>query len=167
MNRASKAFLLLCCFCLIIPLVLSGCHKADYTPPIIINLDQRITILPTFEDPEGDIDFMNVKATTGTLPEGYYSPLHAVPNHPGDPCYIIIGQIRNTSSTDYWVAYHATGYDAADNEISFTLDEGPIAGVAQIFVEAESTIDFTLYMSWADNVTRFDLGSQKSAQMFM
>jgi hypothetical protein len=166
MNRASKAFLLLCCFSLVILLVISGCHQADYTPPIIINLDQRITVLPTVDDPEGDIRFLNVIVTTGTLPDGYYSPLQAVPNHPGDPCFIISGQIRNSSSTGYYVAYHAEGFDVESNEVSFTLDMGPIAGIAQLFVDPGSTVDFTLHLSWSDNATSFTLHSQKSAHVF-
>ncbi len=156
MHRLLKTTILMSCFLLVASCVFTGCK----TSPVPID-NILINIEPCMDDPAGDISITNIELTKSTLPEGYWLP----PYKKGDLCYLISGQISNNSSTGYWVAYHAFGY-YEDNEVAFTLDAGPIMGVAQIFIEPYGKANFTLHLNWVDNVSRFKIFSQKSAQMF-
>jgi hypothetical protein len=159
MNFPSKAFLAIFCFCLVISFPFYGCSSAN--PPTTTIVNDQLTILPCTDDAEGEIHFENVTITTGILDKKYTNGWYGS-REKGDPCYLISGQIRNDSSTGYYVIHLATGYDVSENVVSFTLDSGPLAGIAVVYVEAKSTVDFVLHLSWADNVTRFIIQSQKS-----
>jgi hypothetical protein len=166
MNISSRVFILICGLLLAASAFSAGCQQGQSaTQPV--TTDERLTVLPCTDDPEGYIRFENVTLQTSTLPEGNYSPLRHVPNQPGDPCFIINGRIVSSSANRCWVAYHAYGYDDNGKEVSFTLDtRGPIVGVEQRGIDPHSTEDFTLHLSWSENTTSFTLYSQKSDVMF-
>lgn len=107
----------------------------------------------------------DVTVETGTLDRAYSSPW-AGDFSLGEPCFLIKGTIRNGYDEGRWVAYHATGYDDSGNIVSYTLDEGPIIGVAQLYIEGNSSEEFTLHISWSNNTTIFKISSQASEIMF-
>jgi hypothetical protein len=74
--------------------------------------------------------------------------------------------MTNKSGKRYWVAYHADGFDKSGNQVSWTLDTGPIYGVAQLVFEQTKIESFVLHMTWSENVSLFRIYSQKSSQMF-
>jgi hypothetical protein len=118
-------------------------------------------------DDTAGISLENVILTKGIIDKDYMVLRDiSVPHGIGAPCYLITGRIRNNSSTLYWVAHHSDGYDKNGNEISFTMDTGPIVGVAQVEVPAHSSATFTLHLTWSDNVTSYKLFYQKSEMMF-
>jgi cell wall assembly regulator SMI1 len=124
--------------------------------PVIVN--------PTLNDHEGKIIIDNLSVTAGTLDKEYMS-LHGEFG-PGDPCWLVSGRISNGYDEKYYVAYHAEGYDSVGNNVSFTLDAGPILGVDQVSISGKGSENFTLHLSWADNVTSIVLGSQMWYKMF-
>jgi hypothetical protein len=73
----------------------------------------------------------------------------------GDPCFIVTGTMSNVTDEDLTVNFHAEGYDAAGEEISWTLDvdPGPLSGIVQKSVSAHSSRDFTLHLSYAEGIT--------------
>jgi len=153
------------CLFLVILLLVTGCHADNPTSPV--TTDIRITVLPCTDDSEGNIRFEDVTITKGTLDEDYMVVRTiAIPHESGDPCFLISGKIKNNSSTRYWVAHHAYGYDEDGNEVAFTLDAGPIVGIAQVGIEPNETENFSLHLSWSENATSFKVFSQKSANMF-
>jgi hypothetical protein len=137
--------------------------RAVPLPSPVANIS--VTIKPCIDDPEGKIVIYDLTAVANTLDNQPYSPLHGT-TKPGDPCWLVSGHISNGYDENYWVAYHAGGFDASGNEVSFTLDIGPIAGVKQVFIYGRSFENITLHLSWADNVTSIVLGSQMRNQMF-
>ena len=73
----------------------------------------------------------------------------------GDLCFLIGGVMKNDTDQDWLVHYYAYGYDADGNEISWTLDvdPGPLSGIVNMDIPASTVKDFTLHLSWAENVT--------------
>ncbi|MGD1119415.1 MAG: hypothetical protein ABR886_08000 [Dehalococcoidales bacterium] len=172
------------CLCLgLLMITVAGCQapvSITTQPPVIsttqppanttaqpVTSDPRINVLPCADDPEGAISFANVALSKGILDSDFMVVrTDAIPHEKGAPYFLVRGKITNTSTTRCWVAYHGYGYDSAGNEVSFTLDAGPIVGIAQIGIEPKSSEIFALHLSWSDNATSFTLHSQKSANMF-
>jgi hypothetical protein len=153
------------CLLLTILVPVTGCNTSTSTSSV--TTDKQIIIEPSMDDTEGDIHFENVTITSGILDRDYEVMQNIpFPHQKGDPCYLITGQIKNNSSTRYWVAHRAYGYDKNGNEVSFPLGATPFLGIAQIGIEPYSSENFTLHVSWSDNTTSFKVFSQKSANMF-
>jgi hypothetical protein len=111
------------------------------------------------------VTFKELSLETGTLDRDYLNPW-AGSFQQGDTCFLLTGIIRNGYDEGCWVAYHATGYDASGNTISYTLDEGPIVGVAQVYIKGNSAVEFTLHLNWSEDVHIIKINSQKSGVMF-
>lgn len=125
--------------------------------------DITIIVEPCRDDLEGDINLENVNVEKGTLDRNYMSRPSAYIK--GDPCFLISGNMTNKSGKRYWVAYHADGFDKSGNQVSWTLDAGPIYGVAQLCFEQTKIENFVLHMTWSENVSVFRIYSQKSGIM--
>jgi hypothetical protein len=142
--------------------------KPTSTAPVTISYAGiegiSVIIEPCRDDPEGDISFDNVTIKKGIFSKTYFD--RNLKQEIDAPCWLITGVIKNKSGKRLWVAYHASGLDKSENEVSKTLDEGPIIGVAQLSFEKTFSENFTLHQSWSDNVTVFKIFSQKSAIMF-
>jgi hypothetical protein len=123
-----------------------------------------VIIEPCMDDPEGDISFDNITIKKGIFSKTFYNQNGR--QEINDPCFLITGVILNKSGKRCWVAYHGNGLDKSGKEVSRTLDEGPIIGVAQLSFEKTFSENFTLHQSWADYVTVFRIYSQKSTMMF-
>jgi hypothetical protein len=123
-----------------------------------------VIIEPCLDDTEGDISFDNITVSKGIFSKTYFD--RNGKQEINDPCWLITGVIKNKSGKRLWVAYHASGLDKSGKEVSRTLDEGPIIGVAQLSIEKTFSENFTLHQSWSDNVTVFRIFSQKSTIMF-
>ncbi len=125
--------------------------------------DIKIIVEPCDNDPEGDISFDNLTVEGGFLDRDYY-PLSASPElaKVGSPCFLVSGNITNKSDKQYWVAYFARGYDKSGNIVSRTLDTGPIIGIAVKGFNGKSTESFVLHSIWSENVSVFNIRSQKS-----
>jgi hypothetical protein len=165
MKRLFKLLYITGFLCLGVLLLSTGCRMSVSTTTQPATNDTRITVLPTVDDPEGDIRFENVTLTKGILEKEYFTSW-AGDHKAGAPCFLVNGRIVNSSGTRYWVAHHADGFDDGGNQVSGTLDAGPIIGIAQIAIEPRSVENFTLHLGWSDNATSFTLHSQKSAMMF-
>jgi hypothetical protein len=126
--------------------IFTGCNSASDTT-ILEWEEVPISIEPCLKaDPTSLISFEELSLETGSLDRNYTNPW-AGEFQRGEPCFLINGTIRNEYNEGYWVAYHALGYDDSGNIVSHTLDEGPILGLAQLYIEADSTQEFTLHMS--------------------
>ena len=167
------------CFCLTAFLLFTRCGAStkDTVPPLPAtvtvapypdNPGDRIpvTVNPCADDPEGKIRVKDIAVTPGILDgKESYSPLHGN-FKAGDPCFLVSGRLTNNYKETSWVAYHAHGYDSAGNEAAFTLDQGPISGVGQEGIDANSSETFIIHLSWADNVTSMEISFQRAGQMF-
>jgi hypothetical protein len=153
MNRYIKWLLLVGCSALVIVLFLTGCNTTGSSSP-------PINIEPCRDDPEGNITFENVIVTRGILKDDYIATW-SERYKAGEACYIITGRIKNNSSSDWWVVYRAHGYDKTGNAVSGTLDMIPIAGIAQSFIAAGGSLDFSLHLSWSEDAAKFILQSEK------
>jgi hypothetical protein len=178
MKRFFPTTILLLCLVLVAFIPGSGCSVITGTTPASITTtttlpptpssirvgDITIIVEPCRDDPEGDINLENVNVEQGTLDKNYQSrPSEYIK---GEPCFLISGNMTNKSGKRYWVAYHADGFDKSGNLVSWTLDAGPIYGVAQLCFEQTKIENFVLHMTWSENVSVFRLYSQKSAIMF-
>jgi hypothetical protein len=112
------------------------------------------------------ITFEELALESGTLDRDYINPAAGGLFPQGEPCFLLKGTIRNGYDEGSWVAYHATGYEDSGNTVSYTLDEGPLTGLAQVYIAGKSAESFTLHMNWSDNVSIIKIRSQKSDVMF-
>ena len=156
MYRLVNVFILICCICLIIPICFTGCKTSGIPAEEI-----PITIEPCQDDPEGDISFSNVTVAKGVLDKEYYYK-SSTAFQAGEMCFLVSGKINNNSSTGYFVTYSAYGYDNTGKMVAYTLDAGPIIGLAVAYLDAASTEDFTLHLTWSENTAYFVLYSGKS-----
>jgi hypothetical protein len=168
MKKYYKISILLAGFCLL----LSGMSACWRLPADITTLtDDEIYIivepcLETNGEPAPLVTFEEISLGTGTLDRNYINPDAGGLFSQGERCFLISGTIRNEYNEGSWVAYHAEGYDEEGNVVSYTLDEGPVAGIAQQYIDGTSTGEFTLHLSWSDNVFIFRISSQNSDVMF-
>ncbi len=132
------------------------------SPSPIANIS--LTIKPVTDDSEGKIRIYDVTVVASTLDRDYFTPW-AGEHKAGEPCFLLSGIIANDYNENYWVDYYAGGYDSAGNQISRTLEAGPIAGVDMVYIYGRSAEYITLHLNWADNVTSIVLGSQMSSIM--
>lgn len=157
---------------LCVSMYLIGCRlPADNnTPP-----DEKVCIIiePCFnigresddKEPAPLVTFKELSLEASTLDRGYDKPGVGT-FRVGEPCFLLLGIIENGHDEGSWVAYHATGYDDSGNTVSYTLDAGPIVGVAQEYIDGKSAVEFTLHLSWSDNASIFKIRCQISDVMF-
>lgn len=142
--------------CLLI--VFAGCGSPANYPA-----DIPVTIEPTADDPEGKIVIDNVTIAAGTLDRDYFTPA-AGQHTAGEPCFLVSLHINNGYSEDGWVTFHTDGFNDFGNQVSYTLDTGPMAGAWQVYLAAGSSAEYTLHLSWADDVTRLAIFSQRTTR---
>jgi hypothetical protein len=87
-----------------------------------------------------------------TMVKSGENPGHGYWYNTGDLCLVVRGKMRNTTEKDLTVGFRGVGYDENGNEVAWTLDASYLAGVANIDVPHQSTVDFKLTISWAENV---------------
>jgi hypothetical protein len=144
------------CLCLLV--VFSGCGAPANYPA-----DIPVTVEPTANDPEGLITIVNIVIASGTLDRDYSTP--AAGNHiAGEPCFLVSMHINNGYNEDCWVTFHADGFDGADSQVSYTLDTGPLPGAWQVYLASHSSAEYTLHLSWADNVTGMNIVSERTVR---
>ena len=84
----------------------------------------------------------------------------------GDLCLEINGKLRNISNKKLYLTFRANGYDGKGIEVSWTLDRSLINGVEYIEVPADSVVDFTFHLSWAENVKVIQISGNSSPYPF-
>ena len=162
---------LLACF-----LLTAGVASCDFiTGATTAAKDIPVIIEPTtdVEEPDRDVEtpgivFENMALEEGRLDRTYHlypGIPDSVPTRINDPCYYLRGTIRNEYGQRYWVVFSALGFDELGNAVSFTLDTGPIHGVEQIAIEPGDSENFTLHLTWSENVSYFRLTSARSTIM--
>ena len=150
--------LLLISASLLLPVIFSGCSAPSNYP-----VDIPVTVEPTSSDPEGLIAIDNIVIAPGTLDRDYFTP--AAGNHiAGEPCFLVSVHIQNGYNEDCWVTFHADGFDGSDNQVSYTLDTGPQPGAWQVYLASNSSAEYTLHLSWADNVTGMNVVSERTVR---
>ena len=153
-----RSLLILLSTCLGLLVIFAGCGS-----PSIYPADIPVTIEPTTNDPEGKIVIDDVTIAAGTLDRDYFTPA-AGQHTAGEPCFLVSVSIHNGYNEDCWVTFHADGFNAAGDQVSFTLDTGPLAGAWQVYLASDSSAEYTLHLSWADNVTRLTIFSQRTTR---
>jgi hypothetical protein len=148
-------------------IIFAGCGSpAGTTPPSNTTpspANLYVAIESCGNDPEGKIVIDDVTVTAGTLDRDYFTP--AAGQHlAGEACFLFGGNIKNGYNEDCWVAYHIEGFDASGNLVSWTLDTGPQPGWGQVYIAADSSMPFTLHLTWSDNVTDFLISSQRTTR---
>jgi len=172
MKKYYKITFLLIGLCLILSGI-SACFRlpADITTPnddevyIIIEPCKGLDWESRGKESAPLITLKDLSFETGTLDRDYLNPW-AGSFKQGDSCFLLTGTIRNGHDQGCWITYSAIGYDDCGNIVSYILDEGPVVGVAQGYIDGDSTAEFTLYMSWSDNVSIVKIHCQISDVMF-
>lgn len=145
--------------CLLI--IFTGCGSPATISPYPANIP--VEKEPCENDPEGKIIIDNVTVKSGTLDRDYYTP--EAGNFPaGSPCFLVSVHINNGYNEDCWVTFSAHGLDKSGNQVSFTLDSGPSPGAWQVYLASFSSAEYTLHLSWADNVNRMIIPSQRTTR---
>jgi hypothetical protein len=168
MKKYYKIVLLLVGLCLLLS-GFSACWKLPADVTALRDDEIYIIVEPCLEtngEPAPLVTFEEISLDNSTLDRDYLNPDAGGLFSQGDLCFLISGTIRNGYAAGSWVTYHAEGYDEEGNVVSYTLDEGPVAGIAQQYIDGASAGEFTLYLSWSDNVFIFRISSQKSDVMF-
>ncbi len=172
MKKRDKIPALLVGLALILCVSFFGCRLPETAPTttaesiyIIIEPCLKANVEPGVREQAPLITFKELTLESGTLDRDYIHPDMGLLPH-GETCYLLMGTINNGYDEGGWVAYHATGYDDLGNTVSLTLDAGPVVGIAQVYITGQSSEEFTLHMSWSDNVTIFKIRSQASDVMF-
>jgi len=71
----------------------------------------------------------------------------------GDPCLVVSGHIRNEDSEKTLVSMFARGYDAAGEQVAWTLDSrGRIPGLVELHVDYGETREFVIHLNAPDGV---------------
>jgi hypothetical protein len=131
------------------------------SPSPVVNIS--LTIKTPVDDTEGKIRIYDVTVVASTLDRDYFGIGEEY--KAGEPCLLLSAIIANDYDENFWVYYSAHGYDSAGNQVSRTLEAGPLVGVDMVYIYARSAEYITLHLSWADNVTNITLGGQMSSIM--
>jgi hypothetical protein len=59
----------------------------------------------------------------------------------------------------------ASGRDEKWERVSRDMESSVLPGLSQVLVAPNSTVDFTIRLSWAENVSTFTIYSEKSSRM--
>ena len=131
------------------------------SPSQVANIS--LTITPPSDDTEGKIRIYDVKVVASTLDRDYFGIGEEY--KAGEPCLLLSAIIANDYNENYWVYYSAHGYDSAGNQVSRTLEAGPLVGVDMVYIYGRTAEYITLHLNWADNVTNITWGVQMSSIM--
>jgi hypothetical protein len=70
----------------------------------------------------------------------------------GEKVMVIKGSIKNTHPDNKEITMYAIGYDVTGKEVAGTIDAAHIAGQIGMHLENGETGDFTLHLSYAENI---------------
>jgi hypothetical protein len=106
------------------------------------------------------VSFENVKVQVGRLEKGpIMNPWGGSTYHTGDPCLLVLGDIKNDTSENQTIAISALGYNPDWEQVAWTLSSARIMGVFECTVPAQSTGSFEVILSYADDVQFIELNT--------
>ena len=81
----------------------------------------------------------------------------------GDMAVFLQGVLANDSDSEWQVDFWPEAFDSAGNQVAWGLDRGgaPLMGHIQRNILPHSTIQFTLHMTWAENVSKIVINANK------
>lgn len=79
----------------------------------------------------------------------------------GEACLLITGVVESQLGQDKYMSVTAIGYDSKGNEVTYTLDAGPIWGVISLFLEARSRTEFVLHLKAASDIALVELKTSR------
>jgi hypothetical protein len=110
--------------------------------------------LPDGRDEPSDLLLLTVEAEQIESPEEYWymtpEDRHVVPQ--GDPIVVVRGAIQNRHRAYRELTMNAYGFDAAGEQVSWTLDSGHLPGCIDLRIEPGQVGEFTLHMNRADGL---------------
>ncbi len=71
---------------------------------------------------------------------------------PGDPVPVVTGSPQNRHRAYPHIYMHADGYNAAGEQVAWTLEGAGLPGQAQTYVEPGQVGEFTMHLNLADGV---------------
>jgi hypothetical protein len=106
------------------------------------------------------------KVYAGVLTDNLFTP------HPrssflvyyvGDMVVKMEGTLVNESNNEWQVDFWPQAFDISGIEVAWGLDMGgaPLTGHLQVNIPAHSSYNFTLHLSWAENIERITIGANK------
>jgi len=106
------------------------------------------------------VSFENVKVQTGTIEKGpVQNPWGGSKYYAGDPCLLVIGDIKNDTSENQTVSISALGYNSDWEPVAWTLSSARIVGVFECTVPSQSTESFEVIVSYAGDVQFIELNA--------
>jgi hypothetical protein len=67
--------------------------------------------------------------------------------HPGDPVLVVTGTLQNRHRTYPHIYMHADGYNAAGEQVAWTLEGAGLPGQVQCCIEPGQTGEFTMHLN--------------------
>ncbi len=129
----------------------SGKFEAGRVLDVKVGLDLQSSLAK-------EVSFENVKVQTGTLEKGpVMNPWGGSKYYAGDPCLLVIGDIKNDTSDKLTIIGSALGYDPAGEEVSWTLSSARIMGQFEYSVPAHSGRSFEVLLTYAENVRLIEI----------
>jgi hypothetical protein len=90
---------------------------------------------------------------TGTIEKGpVQNPWGGSKYYAGDPCLLVLGDIKNDTSENLTVVGSALGYNADWKTVSFTLSSARIMGQFEYSIPAHSSRSFEVLLTYAEDV---------------
>jgi hypothetical protein len=107
-----------------------------------------------------DVSFENVEVQVGTIEKGpVMNPWGGSKYYAGDPCLLVIGDIKNDTSENMTVGGSALGYNSDWEEVSWTLSSARIMGRFEYSIPAHSTRSFEVPLSYARDVQFIEINA--------
>lgn len=130
-----------------------------YTPP-------RIIVEPKpGEYLESGITLDEIAVSVDSIDEAFFNPGSGKSYYPGDRCFLVSGQITNTTGDDLYVDIWIDGYNAEGEQVAWSLSTGTIAGHVQFDIPAKSSQSFEVRVSWAEDLDSIRVNAQSYDRM--
>lgn len=105
-----------------------------------------------------EVSFENVKVQVGRLEKGpIANPWGDSKYYAGDPCLLLLGDIKNDTSENQTISISALGCNSDWEPVAWTLSSARIVGVFERTVPPHSTGSFEVILSYADDVQFMEL----------
>jgi hypothetical protein len=104
------------------------------------------------------VSLENVKVQVGKIEKGpVWNPWGGSKYYAGDPCLLVLGDIKNDTSENMTVIGSALGYNADWEPVAWTLSAARIMGQFEYSVPARSSRSFEVPLTYAEDVRLIEI----------
>jgi hypothetical protein len=125
-------------------------QAAEYHTSIVepeVSVEPKPGHIISNNEKETGVILGNVRIESGVCDRDYYSSKLDSLFQKGSSCLIVSGNITNLDMERFEIALWASGYDEAEELVSYTLDAAHIPGQIGLHLETNETGRFVLHMN--------------------